>query len=86
MPGANTEHDYTLMNKDRPLVQFHLQDIGNELFQISHITPLASSPFEDEKSLRMLITRRKPVKNREHITKLLQLMQINSISGYLDVS
>lgn len=86
LPGANTEHDYTLMNKDRPLVQFRLQDIGNELFQISHITPLASSPFEDEKSLRMLITRRKPVKNREHITKLLQLMQINSISGYLDVS
>lgn len=82
---AAMEHDYVLMNKDLPLTSFHLKDIGNELFTVSNVEILNSSPFNSEK-LQELLESRKPAKNREYLEKLLKQMQINSISGYLDVS
>ena len=82
---AAMERDYVLMNKDLPLTSFHLKDIGNELFTVSNVEILNSSPFNSEK-LQELLESRKPAKNREYLEKLLKQMQINSISGYLDVS
>lgn len=79
------ERDYILMNKDLPLTQFHLKDIGEELFILSDIRQITSSPYDEEK-LELLLNYRKPAKNREHIDKLLKAMQIQSISGYLDIS
>lgn len=83
---SSAKHEYTLMNKDVPLANFHLQDIESELFQISDIVPLTHSPYEGKRELHTLLNQRKPVKNREHLTKLLQIMQIHSISGYLNIS
>lgn len=80
------ERDYILMNKDEPLVSFHLKDLGSELFTLSDIDPINDSPYELERQLRSLINQKKPAKNREYLEKLLEQMQIKSISGYLDVS
>lgn len=79
------ERDYVLMNKDKPLTAFHLKDIGGELFTVSDIRVLSESPYSGDK-LQNLLESRKPAKNREYLEKLLQKMQINSISGYLDIS
>ena len=84
--GTSMERDYVLMNKNIPLTSFHLKDIGSELFTLSNIIKLHNSPYNVERELRKLLNQRKPVKNREYLEKLLQQMQINSISGYLDIS
>lgn len=78
------ERDYVLMNKDVPLVSFHLKDIGQELFVLSNIKDISTSLTEER--LKQLIINKKPTKNREYLDKLLEQMQIKSISGYLDVS
>ena len=84
--GTTMERDYILMNKNLPLTSFHLKDIGSELFTLSNITQLHDSPYSVERELRKLLNQRKPAKNREYLEKLLQQMQINSISRYLDIS
>lgn len=84
--GTSMERDCVLMNKNIPLTSFHLKDIGSELFTLSNIIKLHNSPYNVERELRKLLNQRKPVKNREYLEKLLQQMQINSISGYLDIS
>ena len=80
------ERDYILMNKDTPLLSFHLKDLGSELFTVSNIMQISSSTIDSERQLRLLINQKKPAKNREYLEKLLEQMQINSVSGYLDVS
>lgn len=84
--GTTMERDYILMNKNIQLTSFHLKDIGHELFTFSNIIKLHDSPYGAERELRKLLNQRKPAKNREYLEKLLQQMQINSISGYLDIS
>ena len=84
--GTSMERDYVLMNKNIPLTSFHLKDIGSELFTLSNIIKLHNSPYNAERELRELLNQRKPAKNREYLEKLLQQMQINSISEYLDIS
>lgn len=80
------ERDYILMNKDLPLTSFHLKDIGRELFTVSDVQVLNESPYNSEKELKLIINQRKPAKNREYLEKLLEQMQINSTTGYLDIS
>lgn len=80
------EKDYILMNKDISLTSFRLKDLGSELFTLSNVTPLQDSPYVSERELRKLLNQRKPAKNREYLEQLLQQMQINSISGYLNIS
>lgn len=80
------ERDYILMNKSIQLTSFHLKDLGSELFTLSDIIQLHDSPYNVERELRKLLNQRKPAKNREYLEKLLQQMQINSISRYLDIS
>lgn len=77
---------YILMNKDKPLTEFTLTDIAQDDFALEDVTVLNSSPYEEIKSLKKLLTSRKPAKSREHMDKLLELMQIKCVSGYLDIS
>lgn len=79
-------HDYILMNRNTPLTSFHLKDIGSELFALSDITQLHDSPYNSERELSKLLSQRKPARNREYLEKLLQQMQINSMSEFLNVS
>lgn len=79
------ERDYILMNKDLPLTSFHLKDLGRELFVVSDVKVINPSPY-DSGRLTELLESRKPAKNREYLEKLLEQMQIKSISGYLDIS
>lgn len=79
------EKDYVLMNKDLPLTSFHLKDLGSEIFLVTDVIKINDSPYDTEK-LSELLESRKPAKNREYLEKLLKQMQINSISGYLDIS
>lgn len=77
---------YILMNKDLPLTEFTLADIAQDDFALSDIRAVSDSPYADEGNLFVLLSTRKPAKNREHLDKLLELMQIKCISGYLDIS
>lgn len=77
---------YVLMNKDLPLTEFTLTDITEDVFNIDDLKVISQSPYSDVKSLKKLVTTRKPAKNREHMDKLLTLMQIKCISSYLDIS
>ena len=83
--GYHMERDYTLMNKNTPLVSFHLVDIGQEMFTLSDIKHLGDTEFSDTQ-LKNVLLQKKPAKNREYLDKLLNLMQIKSITGYLDIS
>lgn len=80
-----TAKTYTLMNKDLPLVSFCLTDMGRELFTVTDVKEINQSPYGSEK-LSELLESRKPARNRTYLEELLQKMQINSISGYLDIS
>ncbi len=80
------EKKYVLMNKDLPLTEFRLVDIDEEIFELDELRIITSNPYSDIKALKKLITTRKPAKNREHMDKLLTLMQIKCMSGYLDIS
>lgn len=77
---------YVLMNRDKPLTGFTLTDIAEDEFDLKSLTVYNDSPYSNESSLSALLTTRKPAKNREHMDKLLTLMQIKCISGYLDIS
>lgn len=85
LEGPAMERDYILMNKNTPLLSFHLKDLGSELFILSDIKRINDSPYND-KNLSELVESKKPAKNREYLEKLLNQMQINSISGYLNIS
>lgn len=77
---------YTLMNKDTELVKFSLKNSDSELTELSDIRVLKNNPYSDEKELKKLVHNRKSPGNREFIDKMFELMRINTISEYLNIS
>ncbi len=78
--------DYVLMNKDRELTMFKLEDNGNDVFSVSNVEVVCSNPYDNSMDLKAFLIDRKPPKNREYIDELLKAMQINSMTGYLNMS
>ena len=72
MEGEAMEKDYVLMNKDLPLTSFHLKDLGNEIFLVTEVVQINNSPYDSERTVRLLLNQRKPAKNREYLEKLLK--------------
>lgn len=77
---------YVLMNKDLPLTEFTLTDIAEDEFDLTDLRVVNDSPYNNESSLYGLLSTRKPARDREHMYKLLALMQIKCMSGCLDIS
>lgn len=73
---------YTLMNKDKPLTDFQV----NNVLDVIDVQVLCPSPFDTDVKIRRILNQRKPAKNRAYLDKLLDLMQIKTITGYIDIS
>lgn len=77
---------YTLMNKDKPLTSFTLINLGPDAFDVDDLKVINNSLYNDEGSLSIFLTYRIPPKNREYICKLFDVLNIDCVLKYIDVS
>lgn len=84
-------NEYTLFNKDTPLVKFSIADVGDNLFRKEKCSPTIlevynNSPYSDVAGLTSVLEGRKPALNRAYMVELLKEAGFETLSGLLDIT